>query len=200
LVDILNSHRIPILSCGIAWDRIRKCICGSYFHHAAQLKGVGTYIDMRTGLPAFLHPTSSLFGVGFTPDYLVYHELVMTTKEYMRTVTAVNGEWLAELGPMFFSIKETYAERGKRLLQERNLKLQQQQQQQQQPQQQEPPHQQSTELLSFLPKQPVLPKSNPSSFPKLDKPGGKDTTTKRAASSSTTMLEAGFGKRRRGRT
>jgi len=34
-----------------------------------------------------------------------YHELVMTHKEYMRSVTAVDGEWLAELGPMFFSIK-----------------------------------------------------------------------------------------------
>jgi hypothetical protein len=34
-----------------------------------------------------------------------YHELVMTQKEYMRSVTAVDGEWLAELGPMFFSIK-----------------------------------------------------------------------------------------------
>ena len=30
----------------------------------------------------------------------------MTTKEYMRCVTAVEPEWLAELGPMFFSINE----------------------------------------------------------------------------------------------
>ncbi|KAL1270616.1 hypothetical protein QQF64_029632 [Cirrhinus molitorella] len=29
----------------------------------------------------------------------------MTTKEYMQCVTAVDGEWLAELGPMFYSIK-----------------------------------------------------------------------------------------------
>ena len=43
--------------------------------------------------------------MGFTPDYVVYHELVMTTKEYMQCVTAVDGEWLAELGPMFYSVK-----------------------------------------------------------------------------------------------
>jgi len=30
---------------------------------------------------------------------------VMTSKEYMQCVTAVEPEWLAELGPMFFSIK-----------------------------------------------------------------------------------------------
>ena len=31
-------------------------------------------------MPCHLHPTSALFGMGFTPDYVVYHELVMTSK------------------------------------------------------------------------------------------------------------------------
>ena len=57
-------------------------------------------------MPCFLHPSSALYGSGTTPDYIVYHELVMTTKEYMRTVTAVDPEWLAEMGPMFFSIND----------------------------------------------------------------------------------------------
>jgi hypothetical protein len=39
---------------------------------------------------------------------------IMTTKEYMRTVTAVEPQWLAEVGPMFFSIKEDYATRAAR--------------------------------------------------------------------------------------
>merc|ERR1712141_64997 len=51
--------------------------------------------------------TSALFGMGFTADHIVYHELVMTGKEYMQCVTSVDGYWLAELGPMFFSVKET---------------------------------------------------------------------------------------------
>lgn len=45
--------------------------------------------------------------MGFTPDYVIYHELVMTAKEYMQCVTAVDAYWLAEMGPMFFSVKET---------------------------------------------------------------------------------------------
>ena len=56
-------------------------------------------------MPCFLHPTSALYGLGYTPDYIAYHELVYTTKEYMQCVTAVDPEWLAELGPQFFSIK-----------------------------------------------------------------------------------------------
>ena len=107
LEDILKSLGVAIVSCGSDWDVVRKAICSSYFHNAARLKGIGEYVNMRTGMPCHLHPTSALYGLGYTPDYLVYHELVMTTKEYMRTVTAVDPLWLPELGAMFFSIKES---------------------------------------------------------------------------------------------
>jgi pre-mRNA-splicing factor ATP-dependent RNA helicase DHX38/PRP16 len=63
---------------------------------------------MLNGIPCSLHPSSALFGLGYTPDYVCYHELISTSKEYMSCVTAVEGEWLAELGPMFFSIKESF--------------------------------------------------------------------------------------------
>ncbi|NXV65572.1 PRP16 helicase, partial [Molothrus ater] len=105
LKDIMVQQRMSLASCGTDWDVVRKCICAAYFHQAAKLKGIGEYVNIRTGMPCHLHPTSSLFGMGYTPDYIVYHELVMTTKEYMQCVTAVDGEWLAELGPMFYSIK-----------------------------------------------------------------------------------------------
>ena len=107
LKEIMESQKLPIISCGNEWDGIRKCICSAYFHQAARLKGIGEYVHCRTGMPCHLHPTSSLYGMGFTPDYVVYHELVMTTKEYMQCVTAVEGEWMAELGPMFYKIKKS---------------------------------------------------------------------------------------------
>ncbi|GAB1293632.1 RNA helicase [Apodemus speciosus] len=106
LKDIMVQQRMSLASCGTDWDIVRKCICAAYFHQAAKLKGIGEYVSIRTGMPCHLHPTSSLFGMGYTPDYIVYHELVMTTKEYMQCVTAVDGEWLAELGPMFYSVKQ----------------------------------------------------------------------------------------------
>jgi pre-mRNA-splicing factor ATP-dependent RNA helicase DHX38/PRP16 len=65
---------------------------------------------MLTGIPSALHPSSALFGLGYTPDHVCYHELISTTKEYMSCVTAVEGEWLAEAGPMFFSIKESFGD------------------------------------------------------------------------------------------
>ena len=32
----------------------------------------------------------------------MYHELVMTTKEYMRECTIIDPRWLTELAPRFF--------------------------------------------------------------------------------------------------
>lgn len=70
------------------------------------MKGIGEYVNLRTGIPCVLHPTSAIYALGFTPDYVVYHELVMTSKEYMQCVTAADPHWLAEMGPMFFSVKK----------------------------------------------------------------------------------------------
>ncbi|XP_022094525.1 pre-mRNA-splicing factor ATP-dependent RNA helicase PRP16-like [Acanthaster planci] len=106
LKDIMEQQGLNLVSCGTAWDIVRKCICSAFFHQGARLKGIGEYVNIRTGMPCHLHPTSALFGMGFTPEYIIYHELVMTSKEYMQCVTAVEGEWLAELGPMFYSVKE----------------------------------------------------------------------------------------------
>lgn len=111
LLDILKQQRIAHESCGNSWDVVRKAICSAYFYNSARIKGIGEYVNMLTGIPANLHPSSALFGLGYTPDFVVYHELIMTTKEYMSCTTAVEGEWLAELGPMFFTVKESYKTR-----------------------------------------------------------------------------------------
>jgi HrpA-like RNA helicase len=46
------------------------------------MKTVAEYLNMRSGMPCHLHPSSALYGMGVQPEYIVYHELVMTSKEY----------------------------------------------------------------------------------------------------------------------
>ncbi|QSL65203.1 hypothetical protein MERGE_002510 [Pneumocystis wakefieldiae] len=106
LTDIMKFQKMKCISCGSDWDVIRKCICSGYFHHAAKVKGIGEYVHIRSGMPCHLHPTSSLYGLGYLPDYVIYHELILTSKEYMSIVTSVDPYWLAELGGMFYSVKE----------------------------------------------------------------------------------------------
>ncbi|KAG0099337.1 DEAH-box RNA helicase prp16 [Podila epicladia] len=116
LMDMMKSEKMPYISCNTDWDIIRKCICSAYFHQAGRIKALGEYVNCRTGMPCHLHPTSALYGLGYNPDYIVYHELVMTSKEYMQCVTSVDPHWLAELGPMFYSVKEkSYTHREKRI-------------------------------------------------------------------------------------
>ena len=111
-----------IETCGTDWDLVRKAVCSAYFQNAGRMKTVAEYVNMRNGMPCHLHPSSALFGMGVQPEYIVYHELVMTSKEYMQCVTAVDPEWLAELGPMFFSIKQAGETRAEKKQKEREAK------------------------------------------------------------------------------
>ncbi|KAK1380552.1 hypothetical protein POM88_027296 [Heracleum sosnowskyi] len=89
LPDILKTTKIPLTSCGPNWDIVRKAICSAYFHNVARLKGIGEYVNCRNGMPCHLHPDSALYGLGYTSDYVVYHELILTTKEYIQCATSV---------------------------------------------------------------------------------------------------------------
>jgi pre-mRNA-splicing factor ATP-dependent RNA helicase DHX38/PRP16 len=116
LQDIMKVQQMEVKSCGTDWDVIRKCICSGYYHQAAKVKGIGEYTNLRTSVTVQLHPTSALYGLGYLPDYVVYHELILTSKEYMSCVTSVDPHWLADMGGVFYSIKEKgYSARDKRI-------------------------------------------------------------------------------------
>ena len=62
---------------------IRKAITSGYFYHAARLSK-GGYRTAKHQQVVHIHPNSSLFEE--QPRWVIYHELVFTTKEYMRQV------------------------------------------------------------------------------------------------------------------
>ncbi|EKE37673.1 helicase, putative [Entamoeba nuttalli P19] len=101
LKDMMNKKGINEISCGRNLDNLKKCITASYFYNAAKLKGQ-TYINLRTGVQCLIHPTSALFNMGVKSKYVIYHELLLTTKSYMRCITSIEGRWLPELGEVFF--------------------------------------------------------------------------------------------------
>jgi pre-mRNA-splicing factor ATP-dependent RNA helicase DHX38/PRP16 len=111
ILDIIRKNGMELTTSERDWEVVRKAVCSGYFHHAARLQGIGEYRNMLTGMPCILHPTSALYGMGFTPDYVVYHELVMTSREYMQCVSTIDGAWLADLAPTFFSVKKSHRTR-----------------------------------------------------------------------------------------
>ena len=66
---------------------------------------------MKNPQTVHIHPSSGLSKE--SPRWLVYFELVFTTKEYMRNVIEIKPEWLAEIAPHFYKAKELEAETAK---------------------------------------------------------------------------------------
>jgi pre-mRNA-splicing factor ATP-dependent RNA helicase DHX38/PRP16 len=81
LEDITKFQKMELISAGTDFDVIRyvallsytssnglvpgrKAIAAGYFHQAARVKGIGEFVNIRTGLPTHLHPTSALYGLG----------------------------------------------------------------------------------------------------------------------------------------
>ncbi|XP_071377090.1 ATP-dependent RNA helicase DHX8-like isoform X1 [Centroberyx affinis] len=104
MLSIMDRHKLDVVSCGKAAMRVQKAICSGYFRNAARKHpqdGYRTLIDQQV---VYLHPSSTLFNR--QPEWLVYHELVLTTKEYMREVTTIDPRWLVEFAPAFYRVAD----------------------------------------------------------------------------------------------
>ena len=82
-------------------DNIRKCIISGFFFNSACLNKDGIYRTIKNPHVVNIHPTSVLFKQN--PRHIVYHELVYTSKEYMRYCIEVEAEWLLEIAPFYFN-------------------------------------------------------------------------------------------------
>lgn len=79
---------------------IRKALLSGYFLHAACLQQSGeTYRTLKHSHTIFAHPGSLLFKQ--TPRWVIYHELVLTSKAFMRQITEIEPEWLLEVAPHY---------------------------------------------------------------------------------------------------
>ncbi|KAF9426512.1 hypothetical protein BGZ94_006411 [Podila epigama] len=98
---------------------IRKCLVSGYFAQAGRIAMDGTHWISARELAAsgsarvgpaptklWMHPTSILFKQ--TPKWVIFHEVVETGqgKAYMREVTTIEPEWLAELAPHFYTTRQ----------------------------------------------------------------------------------------------
>ncbi|ODV90598.1 hypothetical protein CANCADRAFT_108233 [Tortispora caseinolytica NRRL Y-17796] len=87
---------------------ILKAFTSGYFPHASRLLKTGEeYKTVKKGQIVYIHPSSIL--AQDKPKWVIYHELVLTTKEFMRMCIKIEPEWLYELAPHYYekeNIKE----------------------------------------------------------------------------------------------
>ncbi|VDN52257.1 unnamed protein product [Dracunculus medinensis] len=102
LLSIMDRLKLNTVSCGKDVQRIQKAICSGFFRNAAKRDPQEGYRTLVDGQNVYIHPSSAIFQN--QPEWVVYHELIMTTKEYMREVTAIDPKWLVEFAPSFFKM------------------------------------------------------------------------------------------------
>ncbi|KAL7091782.1 hypothetical protein ACP275_12G125200 [Erythranthe tilingii] len=105
LLSIMDRYKLKVASAGRNVTKIRRAIAAGFFFHAARKDPQEGYRTLADNQAVYIDPSSALFRR--QPDWVIYNELVMTTKEYMRDVTAVDPMWLAELAPRFFRVADS---------------------------------------------------------------------------------------------
>ncbi|XP_059619306.1 pre-mRNA-splicing factor ATP-dependent RNA helicase DHX16 [Phlebotomus argentipes] len=104
LVGLMQRVEIDMVSGLPETMNIRKAITAGYFYHIARLSKGGNYKTIKHNQTVMIHPNSALFED--LPRWVLYHELVFTTKEYMRQVTEIESKWLLEVAPHYYKPKE----------------------------------------------------------------------------------------------
>ncbi|KAK3378922.1 ATP-dependent RNA helicase DHX8 [Lasiosphaeria ovina] len=105
IVKIMERHRHPIISCGRQTEKVRQALCHGFFRNAARKDPQEGYKTLIEGTPVYLHPSSALFGK--QAEWVVYHDLVLTSREYMHWTTSIEPKWLVEAAPTFFKVAPT---------------------------------------------------------------------------------------------
>jgi len=76
-------------------EAVLKAITAGYFTHAARLMPSGAYRVMGTEMQlVYVHPSSALKERGSFPAWVMYHELLCTSKAYMRQVSTIEHKWV----------------------------------------------------------------------------------------------------------
>lgn len=83
------------------YPNIRKCIVAGFFMQIAHLEKSGHYLTVKDNQVVALHPSTNLT---HKPEWVCYNEFVLTSKNFVRTVTQVRGEWLVEIAPQYYDV------------------------------------------------------------------------------------------------
>ncbi|VDM52051.1 unnamed protein product, partial [Angiostrongylus costaricensis] len=80
---------------------IRKALVAGFFMQVAHLQRSGHYVTVKDNQLVNLHPSTVL---DHKPEWALYNEFVLTTKNFIRTVTDVRPEWLLTIAPQYFDL------------------------------------------------------------------------------------------------
>ena len=93
---IMETHDLEFVSTPFEdkkyYENIRRALVAGFFMQVAKRDSSGkAYTTVKDNQSVLLHPSTVL---SIDSEWVVYNEFVLTTKNYIRTVTTVKPEWL----------------------------------------------------------------------------------------------------------
>ncbi|KAG2392763.1 hypothetical protein C9374_011488 [Naegleria lovaniensis] len=104
LLTIMDRYKLNVISCGKNYTKVRKAITSGFFAHASKKDPQEGYRTLVENQPVYIHPGSAIFHRN--PEWVIYHTLLLTSKEYMRDVITIEPKWLIELAPNFYKVHD----------------------------------------------------------------------------------------------
>ncbi|KFK44807.1 hypothetical protein AALP_AA1G305300 [Arabis alpina] len=108
LVRIMKRFQMKLCSTGFDsrdyYVNIKKALLAGYFMQVARLeKTTGHYLTVKdtNNQLVHLHPSNCL---DHKPEWIVYKDYVKTSRNFIRTVTHIRGEWLVEVAPDYYNL------------------------------------------------------------------------------------------------
>ncbi|KAI2498633.1 hypothetical protein MHU86_15867 [Fragilaria crotonensis] len=108
LLGIMKKLDLPIVSSDRKGDGsfyvtdIRKALTAGMFMQVAYKQRSGDYLTMKDNQLVHIHPGSV---ISSRPEWVIFEEFALTTKNYIRTVTVTQVDWLVELAPHYFDLE-----------------------------------------------------------------------------------------------
>lgn len=108
LLGIMKRLDVPIISSDIKGDGsfsstdLRKALTAGMFMQTAYRQRSGEYLTIKDNQLVAIHPSSV---INNRPEWVVFEEFALTTKNYIRTVTTTSVDWLIELAPHYYDLE-----------------------------------------------------------------------------------------------
>ena len=106
LERLMQKHQMKLISTDFNsnayYSNIRKCLVAGLFMQVAHLQKQGHYLTVKDHQVVALHPSTVLEN---KPPWVLFQDFVLTSKNFVRTLTAVRPEWLIEFAAHYYEVE-----------------------------------------------------------------------------------------------
>ncbi|KAL1200251.1 putative pre-mRNA-splicing factor ATP-dependent RNA helicase DEAH2 [Cardamine amara subsp. amara] len=117
LMKIMSKFNLKICSSDFNnpnyYVNIRKALLTGYFMQVAHLDRTGRYLTAKDDQVVHLHPSCCM---DHKPEWVIYNEYALTSRNFIRTVTYIRGEWLLDVAPHYYHLPNFPNSETKRIL------------------------------------------------------------------------------------